>query len=61
MVARDWSNTDLANEAGVDPDTVAKALKELPLAAKTEARILRALSRKQPDYAIAAVMKELVS
>jgi hypothetical protein len=62
MVARNWCNTDLANEAGVDPDTVAKALTEgAPLAQKTEARILAALSRKTADHAIAAAMKELAS
>lgn len=59
MVARDISTTTLADRAKVDPDTVQRALMNLPLHPRSEARILRALRTFPVVSDIHLMQKEL--
>ncbi|HUZ01465.1 MAG TPA: hypothetical protein VMU89_14035 [Thermomicrobiaceae bacterium] len=61
MVARNWTATDLAREAGVDADTVTRALDDSRgLLRQTETKILSAIGQHPPDPDVVAAIRELV-
>jgi hypothetical protein len=60
MVARAWTNADLAREANIDADTVTRAREpDQPLSVQTESKIAAALGQNPVDAETALGLREL--